>query len=144
MAENINGTRVLAGAWGTLRIDNVDIAEVTGVDVNITFDREDIQWGLGKDSKVISATGEGTLTLDKVYTRFAKQFEGILKGKDVRFDLYLKEADPDAVNGQIETFSISGAWLNTFNLGFNKAEKGSREYTFGFNVQNSSFNDIIK
>lgn len=141
---NIDGRRVLNGAYGVLRIDNVDVAEVTAVSVDLTFDREDVQWGLGKDSKVTSVTGEGTLTLDKVFSRFTKQFEEIKKGKDVRFDLYLKEADPDSVNGQIETFSITGAWLNSFGLGFEKQTKGSREYSFGFNVMESSFNDVIK
>ncbi|MGL5050909.1 MAG: phage tail tube protein [Fusobacteriaceae bacterium] len=142
--EKLDGKRVLAGAWGTLRIDNQDIAEVTAVSVDIAFDREDIQWGLGKKSKITSVTGEGSLTVDKVYTRFIEQFKAIQEGKDVTFDLYLKEADPDSVGGQIETFTINGAWLNDFKLGFEKASKGEREYSFGFDVMESKFSDIIK
>ena len=50
--EKVNGLRVLNGASGTLRIDNQDIAEVTGVTADIEITREDVQWGLGTDSKI--------------------------------------------------------------------------------------------
>lgn len=143
--EKINGTRVLNGASGTLRIDNQDIAEVTGVTADIEITREDVQWGLGTDSKITAVKGTGTINVDKVYTRFKEVYDNLLKAKDKRFDIYIKKADPDAVNSQIETISITGAWLNSFPLGFGeKTGKQSSEYQFGFNPMESSFADSIK
>lgn len=143
--EKVNGLRVLNGASGTLRIDNQDIAEVTGVTADIEITREDVQWGLGTDSKITAVKGTGTVTVDKVYTRFKDVYDELLKAKDKRFDIYIKKADPDAVNSQIETISITGAWLNSFPLGFGeKTGKQSGEYQFGFNPMETSFADSIK
>ena len=143
--EKVNGLRVLNGASGTLRIDNQDIGEVTGGTADIEITREDVQWGLGTDSKITAVKGTGTITVDKVYTRFADVFEELLKAKDKRFDIYIKKADPDAVDSQIETISINGAWLNSFPLGFGeKTGKQSSEYQFGFNPMETSFADSIK
>lgn len=143
--EKVNGLRVLNGASGTLRIDNQDIAEVTGVTADIEITREDVQWELGTDSKITAVKGTGTVTVDKVYTRFKDVYDELLKAKDKRFDIYIKKADPDAVNSQIETISITGAWLNSFPLGFGeKTGKQSGEYQFGFNPMETSFADSIK
>ena len=143
--EKVNGLRVLNGASGTLRIDNQDIGEVTGVTADIEITREDVQWGLGTDSKITAVKGTGTINVDKVYTRFKDVYDELLKAKDKRFDIYIKKADPDAVNSQIETISITGAWLNSFPLGFGeKTGKQSGEYQFGFNPMETSFADSIK
>ena len=143
--EKLNGFRVLNGASGTLRIDNQDIGEVTGVTADIEITREDVQWGLGTDSKITAVKGTGTINVDKVYTRFKDVYDELLKAKDKRFDIYIKKADPDAVNSQIETISITGAWLNSFPLGFGeKTGKQSGEYQFGFNPMETSFADSIK
>ena len=45
--NKVDSSRVLNGASGTLRVDNQDIAEVTGVTADIEITREDVQWGLG-------------------------------------------------------------------------------------------------
>lgn len=137
--------RVLNGASATLRIDNQDVAEVTNLVADIEIQREDIQWGLGKESKIVGVSGTGTITLDKVYTRFIDVFEDLKKGKDRRFDLYVKKKDPDSVDGQIETISIPKCWLNSFPMGFGeKTTKQTTEYSFGFNPMESSYADIIK
>lgn len=143
--EKVTGIRVLNGVSGSLRIDNQDIAEVTSVTADIEITREDVQWGLGTDSKIVAVKGTGIITVDKVYTRFIEVFEELLKAKDKRFDLYIKKSDPDALNSQIETISITGAWLNSFPLGFGeKTGKQSGEYQFGFNPMESTFADKIK
>ncbi len=135
---------VIAGAYGHLRVDNIDIAEVTNVTLDVEITREDVQHGLGVDSKITGVKGTGTITVDKVYSRFTDVFESIIKGKDKRFDLAVKNDDPDSVGGQIETISISGAWLTGFPLGFgDKSAKQTREYPIGFNPTNTSFGDKI-
>lgn len=143
--NKVEAFRVLNGASGTLRVDNQDIAEVTGVTADVEITREDVQWGLGVDSKIVAVKGSGTITVDKVYSRFSEVFEELLKGKDKRFDLYLKSADPDSLNGQIETINIPNSWLNKLPLGWGeKTAKQTREFEYGFNPMESSFNDKIK
>lgn len=143
--NKVDSSRVLNGASGTLRVDNQDIAEVTGVTADIEITREDVQWGLGVESKIIAVKGSGTITVDKVYSRFQNVYEELLKGKDKRFDIYIKSADPDAVDGQIETINIPSAWLNKLPLGWGeKTAKQTRDYDFGFNPMESSFADTIK
>lgn len=145
MINKVEAFRVLNGASGTLRVDNQDIAEVTGVTADVEITREDVQWGLGVDSKIVAVKGSGTITVDKVYSRFSEVFEELLKGKDKRFDLYLKSADPDSLNGQIETINIPNSWLNKLPLGWGeKTAKQTREFEYGFNPMESSFNDKIK
>lgn len=143
--EKITGLRVLNGASGTLRVDNQDIAEVTGVTADVEITREDVQWGLGVDSKIVAVKGSGTITVDKVYSRFSEVFEELLKGKDKRFDLYVKSADPDSLNGQIETINIPNSWLNKLPLGWGeKTAKQTRDFDYGFNPMETTFSDKIK
>lgn len=145
MGKTKDTHRVLNGASGTLRIDNMDVAEVTNFTADIEIVREDVQWGLGVDSKIVGVKGSGTMTLDKVYSRFADVFEELKKGKDKRFDIYIKKEDPDAVDGQIETISIPKCWLNSFPMGFGeKTTKQTTEYSYGFNPMESSYADKIK
>lgn len=145
MKNKVEAFRVLNGASGTLRVDNQDIAEVTGITADVEIVREDVQWGLGVDSKIVGVKGSGTITVDKVYSRFTEVFEELLKGKDKRFDVYTKSADPDAVDGQIETINIPSAWMSKLPLGWGeKTAKQTREYDFGFNPMESSFADKIK
>ena len=145
MKNKVEAFRVLNGASGTLRVDNQDIAEVTGITADVEIVREDVQWGLGVDSKIVGVKGSGTITVDKVYSRFTEVFEELLKGKDKRFDIYTKSADPDAVDGQIETINIPSAWMSKLPLGWGeKTAKQTRDYDFGFNPMESSFADKIK
>lgn len=143
--QTVEGLNVLAGAWGELRVNNETWAEVTNVTADVEIKREVVQMGLDEDSKIVALAGTGTITVDKVFSRFVEAFQSIQKGKDTRFDLYLKIGDPDAVNGQIETVSIKGAWLNKLPLGYGEnTGKIGAEYTIGFKPTQTSFADKIK
>lgn len=81
---SIRGYHTIAGAHGTLWIDNEKIAEFTKVNAKVTADRKDVQLGLSVDSKIVALKGEGSVTLEKVYSRGKKILEKLVKGKDVR------------------------------------------------------------
>ena len=51
---NIRGYHTIAGAHGTLWIDNEKIAEFTKVNAKVTADRKDVQLGLSVDSKIVA------------------------------------------------------------------------------------------
>ena len=50
----IRGYHTIAGAHGTLWIDNEKIAEFTKVNAKVTADRKDVQLGLSVDSKIVA------------------------------------------------------------------------------------------
>ena len=145
MADNIRAVNVIASCHGHLMIDNVPIGEVTNLELTIEFEEEPVQWGMGKKRKVVGMTGSGTITLDKVYTRFVDVFKSIQKGKDKLVDVLVTLKDPDAINGQIETVSITGMWFKNFDIGFgDKTTKGTKEYSVGFDPTQANFIDEIK
>lgn len=144
MAEQIRGNRVLAGTHGQLWIDNILIASMTEVSITIDVDREDIQWGLGKYSKMVGMTGSGSITLDKVYSSIARYHKSLSAGHDVLVKITFQIQDPDAIGGQIERVSIPNAWFNNLPLvEISKGAKMSESYDFGFNATEITFEEAI-
>ncbi|MGL5100341.1 MAG: phage tail tube protein [Fusobacteriaceae bacterium] len=141
----INGTRVVNGSYGKLWIDNKEIMEVTEITASITADREDVQWGIGKDSKLVSLAGEGSFTVDKVYSRAGEILKSFIKGNDTRVTLTFQIADPDSTNEQIERWTITDVWFNTLQIaGFTKGAKVGEEFPFGFNPTLVDIEEEIK
>lgn len=141
----ITGNRVIAGAYGKLWIDNKEVMEITEVNATINADREDVQFGLGKDSKIVSLTGEGSFTVDKVYSRAGEILKSWTKGNDKRVKLTFQLADPDTENEQIERWTISDVWFNSLQIAsFSKGGKVGEEFSFGFNPELVDVEEEIK
>lgn len=129
----MRGNQTLTGAWGEVWVDGDKIFELSKIELKVTANREDVQLGLDVDSKITGLKGEGSYTVKKVYTRAKAILESWAKGKDVRCQIIAKLADPDAVNGQIERWSVDNVWHN--DLPVVNWEKGGpieEEYTIGF------------
>lgn len=77
--ENIVGSSQISGTWGKLWWDGTLIAEVLSFEAKVTANREEIQFGMSKDSKITSLSGEGTVKLGKVYSRGKKKIIGSLE-----------------------------------------------------------------
>ena len=136
--------RVLAAAHGKLWVDNVEIGEFTELMLDISIDREDVQWGLGKDSKMVGVTGTGSYVIDKVYTRGKSILDSIKSGKDYRVKLTWRIKDPDSVGDQFELGSIEDVWFTTFNLAaLTKGAKVGDTYEIGFNPEKADITDSI-
>jgi hypothetical protein len=101
--------------------------------------------GMSMDSKLLSLSGEGTYSVNKVYTRGKKEIlEAWKKGQDTRVTLVGKIQDPDSVRGQSERVTIDNVWLNDIILlQFEKGSECTEEYSFGFTPEDASFVDII-
>lgn len=141
----VNGAQVIAGVHGKMWIDNKEVLEISTVTANIIADREDVLMGLGKDSKIVSLTGEGSFTVEKVYTRASEIFKEFVKGKDKRVTITFQVADPDSPNEQIERWTLNECWFN--NLVLANLEKGAKvqeEYPFGFNPTLAESENEIK
>ncbi len=127
------GYNVLSGTWAEIWIDGELMFECFKIETKITINREDVQMGIDMDSKVTSLKGEGTLGIKRVYSSFINNFEDIKKGKDTRAQIITKLADPDAVGGQIERYSIDNVWLNEIPLiNYEKGALVEQEISFGF------------
>lgn len=90
--------RVISGTWGQLWMDGELIAECSAFQAKYTNNKEKVAicGQMVNDSKVVSVDGTGSITLHKVYSRFATQNDSILKGRDTRCTLIGKLADPDS------------------------------------------------
>lgn len=146
MAESrLTGNRTIAGAHGTLWIDNQKILEFDKVNAKITADRKDVQLGLSVDSKIVALKGEGTVTIKKVYSRAKKILENWAKGNDVRSRITTSITDPDTPNKQEERVSIDNVWFNTLDIiNIARGENIEEEYPFGFTPEDVKYESEIK
>lgn len=143
--ENLRGNKTLTGGHGKLWVDNELIAEFSAVTASITANRSDVQLGMSADSKITSFTGEGTLTLYKVYSRANKILKDWKKGNDTRSKIVFSILDPDAVGRQEERVSIDNVWFNTLNIiNATKGEAISEEMPFGFTPEDVEYEGEIK
>lgn len=112
MSEKVRGNKTLSGTWAEVWIDGDKIFEVSKIELKISVNREDVQLDLDVDSKMTGLKGEFTLTVKKVYSRYAAVFEELKKGVDKRVQIISKLQDPDAVRGQIERYAVENCWFN--------------------------------
>lgn len=146
MAEQITrGNQTISGAYGTLWLNNEKVMELKSVEAKVTAERTDVQLGLSIDSKIIGLKGEGTITVNKVYTRGKKLLEDWLKGKDTRSRIVTSIQDPDAVGKGEERVSIDNVWFNAIDLAkFTRGEVVEEELPFGFTPEDVMYENAIK
>lgn len=146
MAEQITrGNQTISGAYGTLWLNNEKVMELKSVEAKVTAERTDVQLGLSIDSKIIGLKGEGTITVNKVYTRGKKLLEDWLKGKDTRSRIVTSIQDPDAVGKGEERVSIDNVWFNAIDLAkFTRGEVVEEELPFGFTPEDVKYENAIE
>ena len=143
---SIKGNNQISGTWGQCWWDGTLIVEVKSFEAKVTANREEVQIGMSKDSKITSLSGEGTFTIKKVYSRGKKKIlEAWNKGKDPRSTFVCKLKDPDTPKGQSERVTIDNVWFNELLLQqFEQGTPCEEEYSFGFTPSDASFVDEIK
>lgn len=143
----LDGRRVLNGKHAKLWWDGELIFEVSSFESKAVANREEIPMvgSMDIDSKLMSLTGEGTMTLKKVYSRGIKKLlEAWKRGEDPRSTLTGLNDDPSATGGQKERITINNVWFNEIVLlAFEAGELGEREYPFGFTVSDVDVQETI-
>lgn len=141
----MKGDKVASGTHGKFIWDGTPIYEVASFEAKVTIDREEILFGIGKDSKINSLAGEGTYKIKKVYSRGKKKYlEAYKKGEDPRVRFTGRVKDPSTIGMQSETIDIQNAWLNELPLmNFEKGAIIEEEYSFGFNPEDTNIIDEI-
>lgn len=146
MANKISGNRVINGTWGEIWLDGDKVSELIGLQAKVTLTKEDVNMCgvLAKETKVTGWEGTGTLRLHKVNSRMAMKLgDKIKRGKDVRFVIVSKLADPDTVDSQAERIVLKNVSFDDLTLvDFEAKALGQVECPFTFT--NYDFIDQIQ
>lgn len=129
---------VINGTFGEMWINSEYIAEVTGLQAKVAYNKSDVnQIGqLMTGSKVTSAKGTGTIKLNKVTSRFLELCkDDINTGIIPEFTIISNLRDPDALGA--ERVRLTGCTFDELTLADWEANKFGEEnvpFTFtGFN-----------
>ena len=91
--------KVINGTHGSLWINDQEISEVKSFQVKAEFQKEEVKIAgqMATDTKYMGYSVKGSLSLHKVNSRMIRFIsDSIKKGKEPRFTLIGKLADPDA------------------------------------------------
>lgn len=91
--------RVMSGTWSELWLDGELVGEAYGFQAKISANKEKVNLCgvMWTDHKVMSVEGTGTMRLYKVNSRMTLLLaEAMANGRDPRFTIVEKQADPDA------------------------------------------------
>lgn len=128
------GTRVMSGTWGEVWLDGDYVAECFGLQAKMNTSKEDVNLcrQMATDKKITSISYTGSLKLHKVNSRMAIAIGDKVKGgKDPRFTVISKLADPDAYGAErvvLKNVSFDDVTLADWEA----AKKGTIEAPFGF------------
>lgn len=103
----LQANRTLSGSFAEVWVDGARIAELDELTVTVKLQREKVQLGMDVDSKITGYSGEGTMSIKQVYTRFYEVLTEARKGLDKRCTITSALKDPDAADGAEERYSIS-------------------------------------
>lgn len=95
--------RVISGTWGQVWLDGDLVGECYGLQAKVSFNKEDVPicGRMAADKKVTSIDCTGSLKLHKVTSRMARAIGDYIRdGRDVRFTIVSKLADPDAYGAE--------------------------------------------
>ena len=129
-----NAKRVISGTWGEVWLNGEYVAECYGLQAKISYTKEDVPMcrQMLVDSKTTSAKGTGSLSLHKVNSRMVTAIgEHIVNGRDIRFTIVSKLADPDAYG--VERVSLSNVSFDDLTVAdWEAAKKGMVQCPFTF------------
>ncbi len=139
----MDAKRAISGTWGECWLDGELVGECYGLQLKVAMNKEDVAMcgTMAVDKKVTSYALTGTLKLHKATSRMSQLIgEKIKKGKDVRFTIISKLADPDAYGA--ERIAAKGVSFDDLTLADWEAKTvGKVECPFTFT--DYSFLDLI-
>lgn len=126
--------KIINGTYGTIWVDGELWAEVDSFEAKVTINYEDQNFANDGATykKGMGWTGEGTLTIKKIYSRIQRKLaNGIKRGVYPRSMIVGKLADPDAWG--TERIVLNDVTFNEFNLmKFEQKTVGSEDIPFAF------------
>jgi len=129
----LQANRTLSGSFAEIWVDGARIAELDQLTLTVKMQREKVQFGMDIDSKITGYSGEGTMTLKQVYTRFFEVLEQAKAGLDKRCTITTALKDPDAAEAQEERYSISNvAFTELPFIGYEMGKVNQQKLPFSF------------
>lgn len=139
----LDGKRVINGTFGQVLLDGEEVAETIGCQAKLSYKTADIHpcGDLAIDKKVLGYDGTGNIKMYKVNSRMLKKVGNLLKdGKEVRFTITSKLADPDSFG--YETVVIKNVLFTDLTLiDWTSGKEGEIECPFIFT--RFEFRDLI-
>ncbi len=131
--SNLQANRTLSGSFAEVWVDGARIAELSQLTLTVKVQREKVQLGMDVDSKITGYSGEGTMALKQVYTRFFEVLEQAKKGVDKRCTITTALKDPDAADGGEERYSVDNvAFTELPFLNYKVGEVNQQKLPFTF------------
>lgn len=132
--SKIKGNKQINGTFGSLWVNNEKLLDIESFEAKVAIDYEDVNMAedLATHKKMLGWSGEGTITVKKVYSRGASLMAAAVKqGITPEVNLVGKLADPDAFGS--ERVSINEVTFNEFTLmAFEQKNLETEELPFNF------------
>ena len=116
----LDATKVINGTYGTVFLGDDEVGEMKSFQAKLEFQKE-VAGQMATDTKLMGYSGKGSLSLHKVNSRMVKTLlEQIKEGKDPRFTLIGKLADPNSEGAEriaIKNVSFDDLTLFDFEVG---------------------------
>ncbi len=129
-----SASRVMSGTWLEIWLDGEKVGEAYGFQAKVSANKEKINLcgNMWTDHKVMSVEGTGTMRLFKTTSRMAILLaDAMTGGKDPRFTIVAKLADPDAYGTERVAFTgVSFDDLTVFDAEANQVSKAECPFTF--------------
>lgn len=126
--------RVISGTWGEVWLDGEKVSECYGLQAKVSFNKEEVALcgRMAADQKVTSISCTGSLKMHKVNSRMARAIGGYIKdGRDIRFTIVAKLADPDAYGAErVALKNVSFDDLTLFDFEAKNVGKVEAPFTF--------------
>ena len=119
----IDERRIINGTHGTVFLEGEEVAELKAFQAKLEFQKEEVKIAgkMATGTKYMGYSGKGSLQLHKVNSRMIKAlFEQIKEGRDPRFTLIGKLADPNSEGAEriaIKNVSFDDLTLFDFEIG---------------------------
>ncbi len=147
MKQKLTGGETINGKNGMIWWDGEPILEVQSFEATVTAEREEVDFAMkmGRLSKIVGLTGEGTMTLKKVYSRaYRRYLEAWKAGEDPISTISSLLDDPGSPGGQNERVTLGSVWVNELPLtNFEQTATLSTEIGFGFDPDEVDIQETI-
>ena len=130
---NLQANRTLSGSFAEVWVDGARIAELSELTLTVKVQREKVQLGMDVDSKITGYSGQGTMTLKQVYTRFFEVLEQAKRGIDKRCTITTALKDPDGADGAEDRASVDNVAVSELPLmNYTMGEVNQQKLPFTF------------
>ncbi|MGE7838008.1 phage tail tube protein [Viridibacillus arvi] len=130
----VKSNQVINGSYGSVWVNGEQWLDIESFEAKVTINYEDVN--MSEDpathKKMTGWSGEGSITVKKVYSRGSKLLAtDVKKGKTPDIKIVGKLADPDALG--VERMTIEEITFNEFMLlKFEQKTLGTEELPFNF------------